>query len=124
MTSYIRPSLTYMVSALLVGSGIRAVLDPAAQSAEYSIPLSPTNSDYVRGMGGRNLAIGLSIGSLMFLGNKQGLRVTLLTGIVVGFVDIWCRISYAGREMDAAAWNHVVGDDLAEILGWWWLSGS
>ena len=116
----IKRSIDYLLSGGLIAIGTRAILDPVGHSKTYGIPLSNLTASYsyVPPVSFRNISTGLSIGALLFQGQKRAAGTVLATALVVGSLDTWYTYTYAG-QWSSAALNHVVGDGLAGLAGLW-----
>ena len=119
----IKTSLGYFCSGALIMMNIQAILDPVSASQTYGIPNENITSSYVPVMAARNIAQGLSIGALLYQGQKRAVGTVLSTAFVVGALDTWLTYRYAG-QISSAVVKHVVGDGFAGALGlWYFLAG-
>lgn len=114
----VKTALGYFFSAALVTMGIRGLLDPVPFSETYGIPAENSKNSYVPATCARNIAIGLSIGALLYQDQKRAAGTVLATAFVVGSLDVWITYRYAGK-WTAAVLNHVVGDAMCGAVGVW-----
>ncbi len=114
----IKSSLGYLSAGGLVIMGIRGILDPVAVSQLYGIPHADTLSSYIPVMGARNIAIGVSIGALLFQDQRRAAGTVLSTALIIGPLDAWITYRYAG-QLTSEVLSHVVADGLVGLLGFW-----
>lgn len=117
-----RIAVSGLLGLALTLQGLRATLQPVAQSSIYGVPISPTDKEaasFVSAMGARNLAFGLSIGGLLYRGHAPAVGVVMLSAVAIEVVDTWICWRSGGGEMTASAWSHAGALPVVGGLGWW-----
>ncbi|KAJ3048165.1 hypothetical protein HK097_010811 [Rhizophlyctis rosea] len=116
--------------------GIQAILDPFSYSKNFGLPSSTSSNPFVRVIGGRTLAGGLTTLALVYFKADRALGASLVIGLVTGAVDgAVVRGSVEGADgksitpgevkaAKSAAMGHWVLTGVAAGLGVWLLSVS
>ena len=118
------PPLSSVMGILALGGGIYSIVDPQAFGASLGIPVSTSASSsvlpFVSFVGARNLGSGTTILTLLYLGQRKAVGVSLMCGVVTCMTDAWICSRYKAAE--GKALGHAVMGVLAGLLGagmWW-----
>ena len=117
--STVKTATGYLFGTMLGAIGIRSMLDQVNHSQDFGIPATtPQTRGYVVAMGGRSLAIGLAISSLMYQGDRRAAGVLLVTCASIAVADAFATYKVAG-ELKGSSWQHIIGGSLYVAAGAW-----
>ena len=116
----LRTTSGYLVATFLATVGLTSIINPVARSTNFGIPArsdDKTTLAFLRPLGARDLALGLTIGTFMFNGDRKHAGLVALIALVTPAMDAWAVWSFHGRLTEA--WGHVFGAGLVGGLGFW-----
>ena len=119
----ILPPLSSLMGILALSGGIYSIVDPRAFSATLGIPVSASTSSalpFVSFAGARNLSTGITTLTMLYLGQKKAVGVSLMCGVVTCMMDAWICSRYEAAE--GKAMGHAVMGVVVGLLGagmWW-----
>ena len=119
----ILPPLSSLMGIVALSGGIYGVVNPQGSSAALGIPVSSTTSPalpFVSFAGARNISTGITILTLLYMGQKKVLGTLLLCGVPTCLIDAWICARYGAVE--GKALGHAVMGVVVGLLGagmWW-----
>lgn len=113
------PPLSSMMGLLALSGGIYSIIDPPAFGAgSLGIPASESTSSvtpFISFAGSRNIGSGVTILTLLYLGQMKAVGVSFMCGVVTCLVDAWICSKYAAAGGKAV--GHAVMGIIAGLLG-------
>ena len=118
------PPLSSLMGILALSGGIYSLVDPPAFGAgTLGIPVSTVTSSalpFVSLAGSRNISSGITTLTMLYLGQRKAVGVSLMCGVVTCMTDAWICSRY--EPGGGKAIGHAVMGVIAGLLGagmWW-----
>ena len=123
LPEYLLP-LSSLFGLLGLSGGVYGLTNPDAFSATLGIPLDGSNSvasanspslPFVSFVAARNLGSGITLLALCASGNRKGVGILLMSGVVTAMADSWICSSFGGQGGKAV--GHAVTGSIMGALG-------
>ena len=114
----------YFVATFYTTIGLGTLIDPITRSHYFGATARPEDKGmlaFLRAMGARDLALGITSGMFMFKGDRMNAGLITLNALIIPTVDAWAAWNYSGRMEDV--WPHVIGAGVIGAAGVWMRAG-
>ncbi|KAL9599689.1 MAG: hypothetical protein Q9219_003677 [cf. Caloplaca sp. 3 TL-2023] len=91
--------LSSLIGVVALGGGIQSIATPKTFAEKnMGLPIDSSAIPFVSVAGARNLSSGLTILTLLYMGQRKAVGTVLMCGVVAGMTDAWISAKYNARQ--------------------------